>query len=110
MVARHRGGDNEYDRLPVLAADLVARKVSVIRAVSVVATVAAKVATSTIPIVFDVGPDPVALGLVSSLGHPGRNLTGVAALLGELWPKRLELLHELVPKAEVIGEIGRAHV
>jgi putative tryptophan/tyrosine transport system substrate-binding protein len=103
VVIEYRWGDNEYDRLPALAADLVARKVSVIRAVSVVATVAAKAATSTIPIVFDVGPDPVALGLVSSLSHPGGNLTGVTTLLGELWPKRLELLHELVPKAEAIG-------
>ena len=103
VTIEYRWGDNEYDRLPALAADLVARKVSVIRTVSVVATVAAKAATSTIPIVFDVGPDPVALGLVSSLGHPGGNLTGAATLLGELWPKRWELLHELVPKAEVIG-------
>jgi putative ABC transport system substrate-binding protein len=103
VTFEYRWGDNEYDRLPALAADLVARKVSVICTVSVVATVAAKAATSTIPIVFDVGPDPVALGLVSSLGHPGGNLTGVAALLGELWPKRLEMLHELVPKAEAIG-------
>jgi putative ABC transport system substrate-binding protein len=103
VTFEYRWGDNEYDRLPALAADLVARKVSVICTVSVVATVAAKAATSTIPIVFDVGPYPVALGLVSSLGHPGGNLTGVAALLGELWPKRLEMLHELVPKAEAIG-------
>lgn len=103
VAIEYRWGDHEYDRLPALAADLVARKVSVIRAATVVATVAAKAATSTIPIVFDVGPDPVALGLVSSLSHPGGNLTGVAVLLGQLWPKRLELLHELVPKAEAIG-------
>jgi putative ABC transport system substrate-binding protein len=103
VAIEYRWGNNEYGRLPALAADLVARKVTVICAVSVVATVAAKAATSTIPIVFDVGPDPVALGLVTSLRHPGGNLTGVAILLGELWPKRLELLRELAPKAGAIG-------
>ena len=91
VAIEYRWGNNEYGRLPALAADLVARKVNVICTVSVVATVAAKALTSTIPIVFDVGPDPVALGLVTSLGHPGGNLTGVAILLGKLWPKRLEL-------------------
>ena len=103
VAIEYRWGNNEYGRLPALAADLVARKVKVICALSIVATMAAKGATSTIPIVFDVGPDPVALGLVASLSHPGGNLTGVAILLGELWPKRLELLRELVPKAEAIG-------
>jgi putative tryptophan/tyrosine transport system substrate-binding protein len=103
VAIEYRWGNNEYGRLPALAADLVARKVKVICALSIVATMAAKAATSTIPIVFDVGPDPVALGLVASLSHPGGNLTGVAILLGELWPKRLELLRELVPKAEAIG-------
>jgi putative ABC transport system substrate-binding protein len=93
----------EYDRLPALAGDLVARRVSVIFTLSVVATVAAKTATSTIPIVFTVGPDPVPLGLVTSLSRPGGNLTGIATLLGELWPKRLELLHEVVPSAGMIG-------
>ncbi|MFI4947365.1 MAG: ABC transporter substrate-binding protein [Alphaproteobacteria bacterium] len=99
----YRWGNNEYDRLPMLAADLVARNARVIFAESVVATTAAKAATPTIPIVFIVGPDPVALGLVASLGHPGGNITGVAILFRELWPKRLELLHELVPKAGAIG-------
>jgi putative tryptophan/tyrosine transport system substrate-binding protein len=103
VAIEYRWARSEYDRLPALAADLVARRVSVIFSLSVVATVAAKTATSPIPIVFTVGPDPVALGLVTSLSHPGGNLTGVAILLGELWPKRLELLHELVPKAGVIG-------
>jgi putative ABC transport system substrate-binding protein len=103
VAIEYRWANNEYGGLPALAADLVALKVKVICAVSVVATVAAKAATSTIPIVFDVGPDPVALGLVVSLSHPGGNLTGVAILLGELWPKRLELLRELVPKADAIS-------
>jgi putative ABC transport system substrate-binding protein len=103
VAIEYRWGNNEYGRLPALAADLVAREVRVICALSIVATMAAKGATSTIPIVFDVGPDPVALGLVASLAHPGGNLTGVAILLGELWPKRLELLRELVPKAGAIG-------
>ncbi|HEY8874995.1 MAG TPA: ABC transporter substrate-binding protein [Stellaceae bacterium] len=102
VAIESRWGNDQYDRMPALANDLVARKARVIFAESIVATVAAKAATSTIPIVFIVGPDPVALGLVSSLGHPGGNLTGVAILLGELWPKRLELLHELVPKAGAI--------
>ena len=103
VAIEYRWGNGEYDRLPALAKDLVARNVRVIVAVSVVATTAAKAATSTIPIVFSVGPDPVALGLVASLSHPGGNFTGVAVLLGELWPKRLELLHELVPNASAIG-------
>ena len=103
VAIEYRWGHDQYDRMPALAADLVARKVRVIFAFTVVATTAAKAATSTIPIVFSVGPDPVALGLVASLSHPGGNLTGVAVLLGELWPKRLELLHELVPNASAIG-------
>ena len=105
VAIEYRWAQGEYDRLPALAADLVARRVTVIRSSSITATLAAKAATSTIPIVFDVGVDPVAFGLVASLNHPGGNLTGVAFLLAELWPKRLQLLHELVPKA---GKIGRA--
>jgi putative ABC transport system substrate-binding protein len=103
VAIEYRWGNGEYDRLSALAKDLVARNVRVIVAVSVVATTAAKGATSTIPIVFTVGPDPVALGLVASLSHPDGNLTGVAVLFGELWPKRLELLHELFPKAGAVG-------
>jgi putative ABC transport system substrate-binding protein len=103
VAIEYRWGNGEYDRMPALAKDLVARDVRVIVAVSVVATTAAKAATSTIPIVFTVGPDPVALGLVASLSHPGGNLTGVAVLFGELWPKRLELLHDLLPKAGAVG-------
>jgi putative tryptophan/tyrosine transport system substrate-binding protein len=103
VAIEYRWGHDEYDRLPALAANLAVHNVRVIFALSVVATFAAKAATSTIPIVFTVGPDPVALGLVTSLSHPGGNLTGIVILFGELWPKRLELLHELVPKAGAIG-------
>ena len=103
VALEYRSAQGEYDRLPALAADLVARKVTVIYSSSITATLAAKAATSIIPIVFDVGVDPVAFGLVASLSRPGGNLTGVAFLLGELWPKRLQLLHELVPKAGTIG-------
>ena len=103
VAIEYRWARGEYDRLSSLAADLVARSVTVIFSDSVTSTFAAKAATSTIPIVFTVGVDPVAFGLVASLNRPGGNLTGVAALLGELWPKRLELLHELVPKAGTIG-------
>ena len=87
VAIEYRWARGEYDRLPSLAADLVARGVTVIFSASVTSTFAAKAATSTIPIVFTVGVDPVAFGLVASLSHPGGNLTGVAALLGELWPK-----------------------
>jgi putative ABC transport system substrate-binding protein len=103
VAIEYRWAPGEYDQLPALAADLVARRVTVIFSSSITSTLAAKAATSTIPIVFDVGVDPVAFGLVTSLSHPGGNLTGVAFLLGELWPKRLQLLHELVPKAGTIG-------
>jgi putative ABC transport system substrate-binding protein len=103
VAIEYRWAQGEYDRLPALAADLVARRVTVIFSSSITSTLAAKAATSTIPIIFDVGVDPVAFGLVTSLSHPGGNLTGVAFLLGELWPKRLQLLHELAPKAGTIG-------
>jgi putative tryptophan/tyrosine transport system substrate-binding protein len=103
VTVEYRWANNQYDRMPALAKDLVGRNVRVINALSIVATVAAKAATPTIPIVFMVGPDPVALGFVTSLSHPGGNLTGVAIMYGELWPKRLELLHELVPTAGAVG-------
>ena len=95
--------EDNYDRLPALAADLVGRKVDLIMASSPTSALAAKSATSTIPIVFRHGGDPVGDGLVASLARPGGNLTGVSIMLTELMPKRLELLSELVPRAGPIA-------
>ena len=103
VAIEYRGAEDHYDRLPALAADLVGRKVDVIVAVGGTPTaLAAKNATSTIPIVFRTG-QPVADGLVASLARPGGNLTGVSFLVVELMPKRLELLSELVPQAGVVA-------
>jgi putative tryptophan/tyrosine transport system substrate-binding protein len=102
VAIEYRGAEGHYDRLPALAADLVGRKVDVIVAVGGTPTaLAAKNATSTIPIVFRTG-EPVEDGLVASLARPGGNLTGFGMLLGELTPKLLELLSELVPQARMI--------
>ena len=91
---------NEVDRLPALMAELVGRRVAVLAATGgTISARAAKAATTTIPIVFQVGTDPVAIGLVSSLGRPGGNLTGVTTLNVGLGPKWLELLHQLLPAA-----------
>jgi putative ABC transport system substrate-binding protein len=103
VAIEYRWAEGRSDRLPALAADLVGRKVGLIVAEGPPSASAAQEATSTIPIVFSVGPDPVALGLVTSLSHPGGNLTGVSILAGELGPKRLELISELVPQARAIA-------
>jgi putative tryptophan/tyrosine transport system substrate-binding protein len=103
LVIEYRWAEGHYDRLPALAADLVGRKVDLIMANSPPSALAAKSATSTIPIVFRSGADPVGDGLVASLARPGGNLTGVSFIADELTAKRLELLSELVPRVGVIA-------
>jgi putative ABC transport system substrate-binding protein len=103
IAIKHRSADGHFDRVPALAAELVADSASLIIATSPPAALAAKAATATIPIIFLIGPDPVELGLVSSLSRPGGNVTGVTFLVKTLAAKRLQLLHELVPGASLMG-------
>jgi putative ABC transport system substrate-binding protein len=107
VTIEHRWANNQYERLPALAADLVSREVAVIFA-NGPSIPAALTATKTIPIIFNSGDDPVRLGFVASLRRPGGNATGVAILSGELAAKRLELLRELVPHSKAIAVLNNS--
>src|SRR5262249_30275041 len=100
-----RWAESQYERLPALATDLIRQRVTVIAAASLPAALAAKAATSTIPIVFSIGVDPIAFGLVDSLNRPGGNVTGIPNLNLELLPKQLEVLRELLPGATVMAAL-----
>jgi putative ABC transport system substrate-binding protein len=106
VAIEYRWAENQYDRLPALTADLVRRGVAVIVAAGTPTALAAKAATTTIPIVFTTGVDPVASGLVASLSRPGANVTGTTVLAVELSPKRLQLFHDLIPNAATFGVLA----
>jgi putative tryptophan/tyrosine transport system substrate-binding protein len=103
VAVEYRSAQDPYDRLPALAANLIALHVAVIAAPSLPAALAAKAATATVPVVFNTGVDAVEAGLVESFNRPGGNFTGVSLLMAEMVPKQLEILHELVPKTAVFG-------
>ena len=105
VLIESRWADGQYDRLPELIADLIKRKVTVIMAGGPPAAQAAKTATSSIPVVFTSGDDPVQIGVVTSINHPGGNVTGVHVLFTELESKKLSLLREVVPKADVVAAL-----
>jgi putative tryptophan/tyrosine transport system substrate-binding protein len=109
LVIEPRWANNQYDRLPALAAELVQRRCDVIVAATTPSVRAAKAATTTIPIVFAMAGDPVKLGFVGSLNRPGGNITGLTLLVSELVPKRLEVLHEMVPSAATIGFLANTN-
>jgi putative ABC transport system substrate-binding protein len=109
VALEYRWAEQQYDRMPALAADLVHRKVALIVAMGgIPSAVATKAATMSIPILIAIGGDPVKLGLVPSLNRPGGNLTGVSFLINALGAKQLEALHETVPKAALIGFLGNS--
>ena len=106
VAVEYRYAENQFDRLPALAADFVRRRTAVMLADNPAAAMAAKAATPTMPILFVMAGDPVALGLVAGLNRPGANVTGIASLAAELAPKQLQLLRELMPNVVLFGVVA----